>query len=269
MRRPDSSEFDVDVTKALVTLDPVPLATTFVAGTTAVGYLDFRTFVSTADAKLREAFAEFQAANITALVVDLRYNGGGLVTTAQLLMDLIGGFIADGQVQAQTLHNSTKSGFNRTTVFQTQPESLTLINNVVFITTGSSASASELVINSLEPHSVVRLVGAPTFGKPVGQAALSYCTGQYLLRPVTFETVNSLDEGQFYDGLPVDCAETDELERDIGDPLEASLASALGLVENGRCPVSPVPSKPLSYTKLTDPPLGPSAGLGQRYAGVY
>ena len=269
VRRPDSSEFDVDITKALVTLDPVPQATTFTAGTTTVGYLDFRTFVSTADAELRQAFAQFQAAGVTALVVDLRYNGGGLVSTAQLLTNLIGGSIADGQEQARTLYNSAKSALNQTTVFQTQANSLTLLNQVVFITTGSSASASELVINALEPHSVVGLVGAPTFGKPVGQGALSYCAGQYLLRAVTFETVNSLGAGQFYDGLPVDCPASDELERDIGDPLEASLASALGLVENGSCPVSAAPSKPAAYADLTDPPLSPSAGAGQRYAGLY
>ena len=269
VRRPDSSEFDVDLTKALVTLDPVPQATTFTAGTTSVGYLDFRTFVSTADAKLRQAFAQFQAADVTALVVDLRYNGGGLVPTAKLLTDLIGGFIADGQVQAQKLYNSAKNALNQTTVFETQANSLTLLNNVVFITTGSSASASELIINALEPHSVVSLVGAPTFGKPVGQDALSYCGGRYLLRAVTFETVNSLGAGQFYDGLPVDCPATDELERDVGDPLEASLASALGVVENGSCPVGAVTSKPTGYAGLTDPPLDPSTSAGRRYAGVY
>ena len=269
VRRADSSEFDIDITKALVTLDPVPQATTLTAGTTSVGYLDFRTFVSTADAELRQLFAQFQAANVTALIVDLRYNGGGLVTTARLLTNLIGGFIAAGQVQAQTLHNSAKSALNQTTTFETQTNSLTLLNNVVFITTGSSASASELVINALEPHTVVRLVGAPTFGKPVGQNALSYCGGRFLLRPVTFETVNALGAGQFYDGLPVDCPAIDELERDIGDPLEASLASALGLVENGSCPVGAVTSKPAGYADLTDPPPSASASPGQRYAGLF
>ena len=269
MRRPDASEFDVDITKAVITLDPLPQATTITAGTTSVGYLDFRTFVSTADDELRQAFAQFQADNVTALIVDLRYNGGGLVSTARLLTNLIGGFIADGQVQAQSLHNSAKSARNQTTVFETQASSLTLLNTVVFITTGSSASASELVINALEPHTVVGLVGAKTFGKPVAQGAFSYCSGQYLLRPVVFETVNSLGAGQFYDGLPVDCPAADELERAIGDPLEASLASALGLVETGSCPVSAVTTKPTIYADLTDPPLGLSASPGQRYANLY
>ena len=106
-------------------------------------------------------------------------------------------------------------------------------------------------------------------GKPVGQNALSYCGGRFLLRPVTFETVNALGAGQFYDGLPVDCPAIDELERDIGDPLEASLASALGLVENGSCPVGAVTSKPAGYADLTDPPLSASASPGQRYAGLF
>lgn len=91
------------------------------------------------------ACAQFQAANVTALVVDLRYNGGGLVSPSRLLANLIGGFIADGQVQARTVHNSVKSALDQTNDFETQASSLTLLNNVVFVTTGNSASASELV----------------------------------------------------------------------------------------------------------------------------
>jgi len=212
----------------------------------------------------------FEAAGVTALVVDLRYNGGGLVLTAQRLADLIAGFIAAGQVQSQTLYNSGKSSLDTTTLFQQRPESLPLLQQVVFITTGSSASASELVVNALGPHTVVRLVGTTTFGKPVGQNALSYCGGDRLLRAVTFETVNSLGEGQYYDGLAVDCPAPDDLERPLGDPLEASLASALSLIESGNCSTATGSPKPAAaLAQLLDPPLGPAATVAQRYAGVF
>jgi C-terminal peptidase prc len=269
MRRTDGVEFEVAVTKNLVTIDPVPMATILTAGSVNVGYLDFRTFVSTADAKLDQAFASFEAAGVTALVVDLRYNGGGLVVTAQRLADLIAGFIAQGQVQSRTLYNSAKTALDTVTPFQRRASSLTLLQQIVFITTGSSASASELVINALEPHSVVRLVGSTTFGKPVGQNALSYC-GDRLLRAVTFETVNSLGEGQYYDGLPVDCPVVDELERPLGDPLEASLAAALGLVETGSCPAVAASAKPSAgFAQLVDLTAGPAATTAQRYAGTF
>lgn len=269
LRRLNGNEFDVTVVKALVTIDPVPLATTFMVGATTVGYLDFRTFVSTADTELEQAFADFETVGVSALVVDLRYNGGGLVLTAQRLANLIGGFIAAGQVQSRTRYNSAKNTLNTVTSFQQGVNSLSLLQQVVFITTGSSASASELVINALEPHTVVRLVGATTFGKPVGQAALSYCGGDRLLRAVSFETVNALGEGQYYDGLPVDCEAEDELGRAVGDPLEASLANALGLIETGSCPMaSGVPKPAAPRVELTDLPLDPADSNARRYAGT-
>jgi hypothetical protein len=266
----DAVELDVTLAKAVVTIDPVPLTAIFDAGGERVAYLDLRTFVSTADAELEQAFAEFEAASATALVVDLRYNGGGLVATAGRLNDLIGGFVAAGEVQSETRFNSAKSLLNAVTRFTQRANSLSLLQQVVFITTGSSASASELVINGLRPHTVVALVGSATFGKPVGQSALGYCGGQRLLRAVTFETVNALGEGGFYDGLPTDCAAADELERAVGDPLEASLAGALHFVEHGACPAAAALAKPGAPAfALQDPPLGPSASAARRYAGAF
>ncbi|MEE9570444.1 MAG: S41 family peptidase, partial [Gammaproteobacteria bacterium] len=90
----------------------------FDVGGTTVGYLDFRTFISTADAELDQAFAGFALQNVSALVVDLRYNGGGLVSTAERLANLIGGFIADSKVLSETRFNSAKSAFNIIEQFQ-------------------------------------------------------------------------------------------------------------------------------------------------------
>jgi len=269
LRRADGTEFAVDVAKALITIDPVPSATTFMAGAIPVGYVDFRTFISTADASLEDAFAEFVAAGVAALIVDLRYNGGGLVSTAEHLANLIGGVVADGELLSQTLHNSAKQSLDSATIFTQQSNSLPLLQQVVFITTPSSASASELVINALEPHTVVRLVGAPTFGKPVGQGALPFCDSQRLLRAVTFETVNALGEGGYYDGLLVDCPAGDDLGRALGDPAENSLANALTLIETGSCGVAAGSPKPTpTIAELTDIPFSAGDSSARRHAGV-
>jgi carboxyl-terminal processing protease len=270
LRRADGTQFDVSLAKALVTIDPVVTVNTFDAGGLRVGYIDFRTFVSTADAELEQAFATFEADGVAAVIVDLRYNGGGLVTTAELLADLIGGFLADGSTLSQTLYNSAKQDLNTVTPFRLRANSLSLLQQVVFITTPSSASASELVINALEPHTVVRLVGAPTFGKPVGQNALRYCDGERLLRAVTFETVNSLGEGGYYDGLLVDCPEADDLGHALGDPTEASLAGALSLVESFSCAAPKGSTKPAGVTpQLTDVPFGVGDASARRHAGLF
>jgi len=262
-------EFEVAVSKALITIDPIPFATVFDVNATPVGYLDMRTFISTADAELDQIFASFEAQGVAALVVDLRYNGGGVLSTAERLADLVGGFIAAGQVASETRYNSAKTALNTIDTFEQRAGSLSLLQQVVFITTGSSASASELIINSLRPHTVVTLVGESTFGKPVGQSGFPYCSDERLLRPVTFEVVNALGEGQFFDGLPADCVASDELALGLGDPAEESLASALSVIETGACPA---PSGSLKFTPgaLTSEIVLPAgAPAAQRFLGAF
>ncbi len=270
MRDPGGAEFEVTVARALVTIDPVPSTTIFDVAGAKVGYLDFRSFISTANAALDQAFAEFESQGVSALIVDVRYNGGGLVSTAERLADLIGGVIANGQILSETRFNDAKSALNEFELFRQLTSSLTLLQQVVFITTGSSASASELVINALLPHTVVTLVGSTTFGKPVGQAAFGYCDDLLLLRPVTFESVNALGEGQYFDGLDVTCNATDELAFAVGDPNEASLATALQYVETGTCGSVAFLSKPTAPgVPYQDVPRDPGAPAAERLLGAH
>lgn len=270
IRALDDSEFEVTISKALLTLDPLPTTTVFDLTNAKVGYLDFRTFISTADPALDDAFAIFEAQGVNALVVDLRYNGGGLVSTAERLADLIAGFFADGEVLSETRFNSANSAANSVELIQQRSQSLTLLQQVVFITTASSASASELIINSLRPHTVVTLVGTTTFGKPVGQSAFGYCDGELLLRPVTFETVNSLGEGQYFNGIGVDCPAADELEFALGDPAEASLDTALQFIETGSCGQVSIQSKLQSPLEpYADIPPDAASSSAERYAGAH
>ncbi|MFK8014234.1 MAG: peptidase, partial [Gammaproteobacteria bacterium] len=99
------------------------------------------------------------------------------------------------------------------------------------------ASASELVINSLIPFIPVTVVGEASFGKPVGAYQFEFC--DKVAVPTAFASVNALGDGDFFDGFVPDCPAVDDLDRALGDPLEASLAEALFVVENGSCsPVS-------------------------------
>ena len=84
------------------------------------------------------------------------------------------------------------------------------------ITTRGSASASELVINSLRPFMPVTIIGDTTYGKPVGQYGLRFC--DKVLYPVAFSIKNANLEGDFFDGLPVDCAAGDDYTHQLGDP---------------------------------------------------
>ena len=90
-----------------VTIDPVPQFRLIPrADGTSVGYFELATFISTADAQLEEVFATFRQANVTDVIIDLRYNSGGLVSTTELLGDFLGGAVAENLVFSRTLFNA-------------------------------------------------------------------------------------------------------------------------------------------------------------------
>ena len=98
---------DATVTKANLNIDPLSTrygVKTLDNGGQRVGYINMRTFITTADNQLRTAFADFRAQGITNFVIDFRYNGGGLVSTAELMGDLLGG--TDRPVMFLRLHAS-------------------------------------------------------------------------------------------------------------------------------------------------------------------
>ncbi len=110
------------------------------------------------------------------------------------------------------------------------------LNRVVFITTRSSASASEVVINSLRPYVDVTIVGDTTHGKPAGMNIWGYPFPsnsdpnpdyKYVFAPITFEYVNASDEGRFYDGMVPDVKAADDITHDFGDPQELPLPPPL------------------------------------------
>jgi C-terminal peptidase prc len=197
-----------------------------------VGYLFFRNFVEPSFAALDDAFAQFRAEGIDDLVLDLRYNGGGLVSVAGHLAGLIGGKRTEGRVFTEFFHNPENSYRNVTATFGRPAQALTL-DRLIVITTRSSASASELVINGLRPFMPVIVIGEATYGKPVGQYGIQFC--DKVLYPVAFSLRNADGEGAYFAGLPATCPAADGLDHPLGDRAEASLAEALTFVRTGAC----------------------------------
>lgn len=230
------------VTKRLVTIPTVSATKVFEIEGRRVGYVFFRNFVRPSFAALDEAFATLRAAGATELVLDLRYNGGGLVDVAVHLASLIAGTPVAGQVMARYVHNDKQTSRNRELRFTVVEQPLTL-SRLVVVTTPGSASASELVINALRPFMPVVVVGDRTYGKPVGQYVLTFC--DKVLAPVSFTIRNVLDQGDYFDGIPADCPVADDAAHDLGDPAEASLAEALVVMRTGGCtPAAPAAAAP-------------------------
>lgn len=225
------------IRKREVTIPTVSLGRVLDVGGRRVGYVFFRNFVRPSVAALDEAFAELARARVDELVLDLRYNGGGLVDVAQHLAGLIAGEPVVDQIFAASEHNDRNRRLNDVIRF-TRPASVVTLSRLVVLTTRASASASELLINGLRPFLPVIVVGERTLGKPVGQYGLPFC--DKVFAPVAFAMTNARGEGGYFEGLAPTCAAPDDLDHDLGTPNEASLAAALAYVATGACP-SPTP----------------------------
>jgi C-terminal processing protease CtpA/Prc len=198
-----------------------------------VGYLLFSTFVKTSSAELDAAFEQFSAAGVREVVIDMRYNGGGLISIARHLMNLLVGDVADGDVAYKKRYGPGLSDQDTSTKLSRQAASLEAVERVVFITSGSTFSASELVINAVRPHVQVLIVGDRSGGKPVGSLHWNFC--DQVAAPITFRLLNADDEGDYFEGLGTDCFAPDDLGFAFGDPREASLSQALHLLQAGTC----------------------------------
>ena len=235
---------DVSLTKSDYALAPVSArygAQIISDGGHDVGYVNLRTFISTADPALRDAFARFRAQGVTDVIVDLRYNGGGLVSIAELLGNLLGADHTSADVFDFTTYRPEKSSNDKTTFFAPQPQSVAP-THIAFIGTGGTASASELVINAFIPYLHARdaLIGTNTYGKPVGQIALDRAACDDRLRVIAFATTNSARQGGYYDGLAgtieASCQAADDITHPLGDPQEASTRQALDFIAGRSCP---------------------------------
>jgi carboxyl-terminal processing protease len=232
-RSRDGVERRATLTKRVVTIPTVSLTQTFRVDGRTVGYLFFRNFVEPSTAALNEAFAALRDAGASELVVDVRYNGGGLVDVAVHLAALIGGVPTQGRVFATYQHNDRHPELNETIRFPDAPPQALNLSRVVVITTRASASASELLINSLRPHLPVVVIGDATYGKPVGQYGFTFC--DKVVAPVAFALVNADERGDYFGGIAPDCRAADDVEHYLGEAEEASLGEALHFIRTGQC----------------------------------
>lgn len=202
-----------------------------------VGYMAYHQFVQYSAWSLGIATGKMAGQGVSEFVLDLRYNGGGAVTTARDLASMISGSRTDGAVFAQLRYNDRHPEKNLDLPFMTAAERYTApiegLRRVFVITSGGTASASELVINGLKPFMQVVLVGDRTYGKPYGFAPRNDCGTTY--NAVNFEVFNGRGAGGYASGFPADCPVPDDLDHELGDARERRLNEVLGYIETGRC----------------------------------
>ena len=198
------------------------------------GYIHFKSFINSSKDELDEVFALFKEENVEQLVLDLRYNGGGLVKIAHQLVNLIAGDKAKEESVIKLIYNDKHPEQNMSYKGEVLENSLSDIKKVAVIVSSGTASASEMVINSITPYVEVSLVGETTYGKPVGMNKEDIC--DQTIVPITFKYANSQDYGDFFLGMEADCAANDDFKHDFGDEREEELAVSLYRLSNGKCP---------------------------------
>ena len=264
---------DADGTQRTVTMSrsnlaPQPVNRTRVIDTPTgrVGYMLINTFSPfESERDIANAFASFASQGLSDLVLDLRYNGGGLLATASQTAFMVAGpsrtrgrdferllFNANagnrnpatGQVNDPTPFYEEGLGF--TLSRGTDLSSLNL-PRVFVLSTENTCSASESVINSLRGIFVdVILIGGTTCGKPFGFFPQDNCGETYFT--IQFQGLNDLGFGDYSDGfIPEEspeqfgvripgCVIPDDLDNELGDENEAMLSAALHYRDTGACP---------------------------------
>lgn len=247
-----------NLTAVNVAENPVHLTKVLEVEDTKVGYILYNQFVHTRHRELNDAFGELAAAGVTELVLDLRYNPGGAVFTSLLLGGMIYADGTDNTVFSKLLYNSKHSASNFDFPFLTElavldgdfdivaTETMNRLSlNRVFVLTGrGTASASELIINGLEPYMEVIQIGAFTRGKNEGSITLydspnsdyrdvNTANPEHLwaMQPIVSKIANATGFGAYEDGLAPDY-ELDEVNffdqlLPLGEPEEQLLKVAL------------------------------------------
>ena len=238
----------IEINTGIIELDPVIHYEVKQIDNQKTGYLVFVDFISGDDDiwlnSLGNALSDMKNQGISQLILDLRYNPGGEVGVANYLASAIApaAVVNSREVLVSYQYNENLQNYfidrqgpdspNIVSRFQQNENNLNL-NEVVILTTGTTASASELIINGLKPYMDVTVIGENTFGKFYGSFLLydqeDPPKHNWAIAPVVLKYANANGVTDFINGIAPDIALQDDLlnARDFGDEQDPMLATAI------------------------------------------
>jgi hypothetical protein len=241
-----TTTFDARMLAAVVTTTPVKNVKVIDTPTGKVGYLSFEDHNAVSEQQLINAITTLKAGGATDLVLDMRYNGGGLLYIASELAYMIAGPTSAGKTFEQEIYND-KTAPDAPTPFMSTAYGFSAragtalpylgLKRVAVLTTADTCSASEAVINGLRGIDVqVDVIGATTCGKPYGFFPQDNCGTTYF--SIQFKGANAKGYGDYADGMAPTCTVADDMTHALGDPSESLLATALTYRTSNTCPVA-------------------------------
>lgn len=242
-RLPGGSERTTTIPKAAFQSNSVLHKSVIAQEGKKIGYWVYQSFRQTPgltnptrSQEVEDSFESFIQEGVNELIIDLRYNGGGSVAVTEQVLNYLVPSSGNNQVMYVNRHNAARSNNNRTVLFNKKGN--LELSRVIFITSRGSASASELLINSLEPYMEVVLIGDNTFGKPVGSFPLSFdnrvlSSNNVEVVPITFAIDNAKGRADYFNGFPANFTVPDDPTRDWTNLEEGRLAAALHFIRTG------------------------------------
>ncbi|GAB3323997.1 hypothetical protein GCM10027299_20790 [Larkinella ripae] len=238
------------VTAEVFQQNPVLLDSIYIMGTKRIGYLVYNQFIpgpngsktAVYDQKLEQIFSKFKARGVNELVLDLRYNPGGYVSSSVKLASMIAKGVDNTKTYYRMEYNknvmaeleSENEAGQLITRFQTKTQNIgDNLSRVFVLTTGGTASASELIINGLKPFMPVITIGETTYGKNVGSITISDETGRikWGMQPIVFKSFNAQNQSDYSTGFKPTIAKSEPLEvKALGDLEETYLGTAMAQI---------------------------------------
>ncbi len=220
----------VVLTAADYALTPVPVSAALPG---QVGYILLKDFIVQAQTELSTRLNALKAAGITDLIIDLRYNGGGRISTANhFASEVLGPRGVFTTLQYNAKHQASNTSF--TLAASSAPG---VFDRIVVLTGQRSCSASELLVNGLRPYArQVSTIGDTSCGKPYGFNPVESCGNTFSI--VNFKAVNAQGQGDYEAGIAPTCAVAEDFSGAFGDPSEKLTAAALAYLQTGTCPAA-------------------------------
>jgi C-terminal processing protease CtpA/Prc len=223
--------------------NPIIAKTVLTVDGQKLGYLAYTQFIDDFTDSLEYALNDFQIAGINDLVLDLRYNPGGVITNARDLSSMIGPWqvVNDNSIFAKYIWNDLltdyyveKEGVNSANlVLKFKAQGINLdFHRIYVLVSSNTASASELIVNCLRPYMEVVLIGPEsTHGKYTASITLSELNKHnWAIQPIVLKTANANGTTDYRDGFTPDYIVSDNLYASLGDPEEDMLGKAIELI---------------------------------------
>lgn len=234
-------EINWDYTRGVNQGSTVSFDSVYVCGKQKIGYAIYDQFDDNAD--IRSLAVRMKNAEIDEMILDLRYNPGGYVSTCNELASFFVPTEHLGKLYQQQYYNGTVTKEKSERYHNNGVDSVYLkssswyerwglnLKRMIVLTTGSTASSSEALVLCLRPYMDVIVIGTQTCGKDVGSYTIANNSYKYLLQPITFKYCNSAGESTPEEGIVPDVIIEDDKKEKRGDINEALLKAALQYIE--------------------------------------